>query len=251
VTPHSTTLSDILARTRVIPVVVLDDVAHAVPLARALLRGGLGVIEITLRTPAALECVRRIAAEVPEAVVGAGTVLTPADLSLARAAGAAFAVSPGTTPSLISAAKEAGLPFLPGAATVSEMLSLSEQGFQTVKFFPAEALGGAPYLRALSSPLARMRFVPTGGITPENAQDYLSLPNVSCVGGSWMVLPSVVRAAQWEKVSEAARQHVNPLATLAAIVARAAYRSWNRRRHGQAGKMSAQVAYRQLDDCLE
>jgi len=169
----------------VIPVVVLEDAERAVPLARTLVDAGMRAIEITLRTPAALEAIERIAAEVPDATVGAGTVLSPAQGRDALAAGAQFLVSPGATPALLDALADA--PLLAGAVTASEVMALLERGITAAKFFPAEASGGVPALRALGAPFPQMRFCPTGGIDAESADDYLALPNVACVGGSWMI----------------------------------------------------------------
>jgi 2-dehydro-3-deoxyphosphogluconate aldolase / (4S)-4-hydroxy-2-oxoglutarate aldolase len=171
----------------VIPVVVIPDVAGAVPLANALSRGGIPIVEVTLRTPAALEAIRRISAEVPEILVGAGTVTTPALAREAEQAGASFLITPGVTAAVLGAAEDTGLPVLPGCATVSEAMRLLERGYTELKFFPAEAAGGVPYLRAIAGPLPDLRFCPTGGITPRVAGDYLALPNVGCVGGTWLV----------------------------------------------------------------
>lgn len=183
-------MSSLLDIAPVIPVVVIDDPETAVPLARALVAGGLPVIEVTLRTPAALDAIARIAAEVPEAVIGAGTVRTPADVAASVAAGSAFLVSPGTTPKLVDALEAGGVPFLPGAATASEVMALAERGVTEMKFFPAEAAGGLPYLKALGGPLPQIRFCPTGGIRPATAPEYLALPNVGCVGGTWLTPPT-------------------------------------------------------------
>ncbi len=205
----SAPLPSVLALGPVLPVVVLDggaDPAEAVPLARALVAGGLRAVEITLRTAGALEAVRRAAAEVPRAVVGAGTVLTARQAVAARDAGARFLVSPGWTDRLLAAAREAGLPLLPGVSTASEVMALLERGVEEMKFFPARAAGGPAYLRALASPLPRARFCPTGGIGPDSAADYLALPNVPCVGGSWMLPPEAVRARDWERVERLARE---------------------------------------------
>ncbi|RJF89428.1 bifunctional 4-hydroxy-2-oxoglutarate aldolase/2-dehydro-3-deoxy-phosphogluconate aldolase [Oleomonas cavernae] len=199
-------LDTILNRAPVVPVVVIDDAAQAVPLARALVAGGLTAIEITLRTPAALEAIRAIAAEVPAADVGAGTVLDPAQLAQVRAAGAKFAVSPGATARLLDAAAGEALPLLPGIGTASEAMALIERGYRFAKFFPAEPAGGVPYLSALASPLPQLRFCPTGGITPASAPNYLALPNVVCVGGSWMVTRARIAAADWPAISAAAAQ---------------------------------------------
>ncbi|WP_328913283.1 MULTISPECIES: bifunctional 4-hydroxy-2-oxoglutarate aldolase/2-dehydro-3-deoxy-phosphogluconate aldolase [unclassified Streptomyces] len=194
-----------LGRTPVIPVVVLEDADLAVPLARALVDGGLTAIEITLRTPAALDAIRAVARDVPDALVGAGTVLTPDQVTAASAAGARFLVSPGWTDRLLQAMRGSGLPFLPGVSTVSEALGLLERGVTDMKFFPAEAAGGTAYLRALASPLPRARFCPTGGIDAARAKDYLALPNVACVGGTWMVPPHLLRARAWDEVTALAR----------------------------------------------
>ena len=185
----------------VIPVVVIDDLAHAVPVARALVEGGLPVIELTLRTPVALDAIRAIATEVPEILVGAGTIVSPGQAKLAVDAGAQFLVSPGSTPTLLSAMAESGVPFLPGTATVSEVLAVLEAGFTEMKFFPAEASGGAAYLGSLASPLPDARFCPTGGITSASASSYLALPNVGCVGGSWITPSGLLAAGAWKQVS--------------------------------------------------
>ncbi len=190
----------------VIPVVTLDDAADAVPLARALVAGGLTAIEVTLRTPAALRAVRAIASAVPQAWVGAGTVLSAGQVAAAKEAGARFLVSPGWTRSLLAAMRESGLPFLPGVSTASEALALLEHGVTQMKFFPAEAAGGPAYLRALASPLPRARFCPTGGIDAARAGGYLALPNVGCVGGTWMVPPDAVRSGDWGRIEALARQ---------------------------------------------
>ncbi|MBL1081023.1 bifunctional 4-hydroxy-2-oxoglutarate aldolase/2-dehydro-3-deoxy-phosphogluconate aldolase [Streptomyces actinomycinicus] len=189
----------------VVPVVVLSDAADAVPLARALVAGGLPAIEVTLRTPAALDAVRAIAAEVPRAVVGAGTVITPEQVAACTAAGARFLVSPGWTDTLLAAMRGSGVPFLPGVSTTSEVVALLEHGVREMKFFPAQAAGGTAYLRSLAGPLPQARFCPTGGIGPETAPAYLSLPNVGCVGGSWMVPAEAVSAGDWGLIEELAR----------------------------------------------
>jgi 2-dehydro-3-deoxyphosphogluconate aldolase/(4S)-4-hydroxy-2-oxoglutarate aldolase len=194
-------LEHIVTLAPVVPVVIIDDVARAAPLARSLVRGGLPVIEITLRTPAALEAIRAIADEVAEAVVGVGTVLDPAQLIAARDAGARFAVSPGATETLLDAAATEGLPLLPGVATASEAMALIERGCRFAKFFPAEPAGGLAYLSALASPLPQLKFCPTGGITLESAPKYLALPNVVCVGGSWMVAKDRIAAADWAGIT--------------------------------------------------
>ncbi|MFD7656904.1 bifunctional 4-hydroxy-2-oxoglutarate aldolase/2-dehydro-3-deoxy-phosphogluconate aldolase [Actinosynnema sp. NPDC059797] len=200
-----TTSSDLLALSPVIPVVVVDDAAHAVPLAQALLRGGIRVIELTLRTEAALAAIERVAAEVPDVVIGAGTVTRPEHAEQAAKAGAAFLVTPGSTDRVLDAAEDTGLPFLPGAATVSEAMRLAERGLTALKFFPAEAAGGVDYLKSIGGPLPGLRFCPTGGITPESAPRYLALPNVGCVGGSWLAPKDVLAAGDFGRVEELAR----------------------------------------------
>lgn len=195
----------LLSLVPVVPVVVLDDLAHAVPVARALVAGGLPVIELTLRTPVALDAIAAIAAEVPEILVGAGTITSPELVGRAVDAGAQFLVSPGTTPGLLRELAGSGVPFLPGTATVSEAMAVLEAGFSEMKFFPAEASGGAAYLKSLASPLPAARFCPTGGITATSAPAYLSLPNVGCVGGSWLTPADALTAGDWDRVAMLAR----------------------------------------------
>ena len=190
----------------VIPVVVIDDAATAVPLARALARGGIPIIEVTLRSDAALDAVRAIAAELPDVLVGAGTVCTPAQVKLSAEAGARFLVSPGATDRLLDAMGESDLPFLAGCAGPSDMLRLLERGVTEAKLFPAGAVGGVPLLRAVHGPLPQLRFCPTGGITPETAPDYLALPNVGCVGGTWLTPKALVEARDWRAVERLADQ---------------------------------------------
>jgi 2-dehydro-3-deoxyphosphogluconate aldolase/(4S)-4-hydroxy-2-oxoglutarate aldolase len=197
-------IGEVVGRGPVIPVIVLDSEDVAVPLARALVAGGLTVLEVTLRTPAALGGIERIAAEVPEAVVGAGTVVQPGDAAAAVKAGARFLVSPGSTPSLLTAFGDIGVPALPGAATASEVLALAELGYRHVKFFPAEPAGGVPYLKSLAGPLPGVQFCPTGGITAESAPGYLALPNVGCVGGSWMLPVSLLVHRDWQTIAQLA-----------------------------------------------
>ncbi|MGI5370354.1 bifunctional 4-hydroxy-2-oxoglutarate aldolase/2-dehydro-3-deoxy-phosphogluconate aldolase [Streptomyces iakyrus] len=189
----------------VVPVVVVEDVADAVPLARALVAGGLPAIEVTLRTPAALAAIGEIAREVPGAVVGAGTVIRPEQVAEAVAAGSRFLVSPGWTDVLLEAMRASGVPFLPGVSTASEVVALLERGVREMKFFPAQAAGGTAYLKSLSGPLPQARFCPTGGIGPDSAPDYLALPNVGCVGGSWMLPQDAVAARDWDRVEALAR----------------------------------------------
>ncbi|MBY8869669.1 bifunctional 4-hydroxy-2-oxoglutarate aldolase/2-dehydro-3-deoxy-phosphogluconate aldolase [Streptomyces sennicomposti] len=202
--PSSTPPASVLNLAPVVPVVVLDDVALAVPLARALVAGGLPAIEVTLRTPAAPEVIRAIASEVPQAVVGAGTVLTPAQVTQCVSAGARFLVSPGWTDTLLTAMTESGVPFLPGVSTASEVVALLERGVREMKFFPAQAAGGTAYLKSLAAPLPQARFCPTGGIGPDTAPDYLALPNVGCVGGSWMVPADALAARDWARIERLA-----------------------------------------------
>jgi 2-dehydro-3-deoxyphosphogluconate aldolase/(4S)-4-hydroxy-2-oxoglutarate aldolase len=189
----------------VIPVIRIEDAAQAAPLARALARGGLRVIEITLRTPAALDAIRR-AAEVPEAIVGAGTILNAHHFHEAIAAGSRFIVSPGLTPQVLDAASASPVPLLPGAITSSELMAAREAGLSFLKFFPAEQSGGIAYLKALASPFAGTIFCPTGGITAANARDYLALPNVVCVGGSWVAPDAMVKAGKWDEIEALARE---------------------------------------------
>ena len=193
----------------VIPVLRIARAADAVPLARALARGGLKAIEITLRTPEALEAIRRVAGEVEEAVVGAGTILDSRQFAEAEAAGSRFIVSPGLTRELLAADRDSAVPLLPGAVTPGEIMTAREAGLDFLKFFPAEQAGGAAFLKALASPLAGMKFCPTGGIGAKNAMDYLSLPNIVCVGGSWVAPDGMVEAGRWDEIealaSEASR----------------------------------------------
>ena len=189
----------------VIPVLVVHDAAHAQPLAKALIKGGLPVLEVTLRTEAALEVIAEMA-KVEGGHVGAGTLLTPDDVSRAVDAGATFGVAPGSTDRLLSAAEEADLPMLPGAATSTEAMVLLERGYSVQKFFPAEANGGAPALKAIGAPLPQIRFCPTGGVSLKNAPDYLGLSNTLCVGGSWVAPADKVEAGDWDAITELARE---------------------------------------------
>ncbi|MDQ5767631.1 bifunctional 4-hydroxy-2-oxoglutarate aldolase/2-dehydro-3-deoxy-phosphogluconate aldolase [Thiothrix subterranea] len=191
----------------VIPVLVVKDLEIAQPLALALVKGGLHVLEVTLRTSVALEVIRRMS-EVPGSIVGAGTVLTPADVKAVKAAGAAFAVSPGVTERLLAAAEDAGLALLPGVATVSEVMKLVECGYDTLKFFPAEAAGGVKMLKSIHGPLPDVRFCPTGGISAQTFRDYLALPNVLCVGGSWLTPADKVAAHDWAGIEAIARSTI-------------------------------------------
>jgi len=195
------TIHDILALGPVMPVIVIDDSQHAVPLAEALLRGGLRTIEITLRTTAAIDSIRPVAAACPDIMIGAGTVTRPDLAAAARDAGAAFAVSPGTTQAVIDGCRAAGLPLLPGASSVSEIMTLQEAGFAAVKFFPANAAGGTGFIKSLISPLPGISVCPTGGITEATAPDWLALANVPCVGGSWVAPQADIAAGSFDAIA--------------------------------------------------
>ena len=202
---RSVALRRLLAGTRVVPVVTLVRIAQAAPLARALVAGGLPVVEVTLRSPAALDAIAEIAAAVPEAVVGAGSLRAPEQIAQARAAGARFGVSPGHTAALLDAAEAGDLAYLPGAATASEAMTLFERGYDLIKLFPAGPLGGPAALRALAAPLPEIEFCPTGGIGPDNLADYLACANVACVGGSWLAPPELLAAEDWAEIEARAR----------------------------------------------
>jgi 2-dehydro-3-deoxyphosphogluconate aldolase/(4S)-4-hydroxy-2-oxoglutarate aldolase len=201
----SATAREICGLAPVIPVLVVEALAQAAPLAKALVAGGLPALEVTLRTPVAHDVIRAMA-EVEGGVVGAGTLLTPADVRAAKAAGARFGVSPGVTDALVAACEDEELPLLGGVATVGEAMRLLEKGYEVAKFFPAEANGGAAALKAFAGPLPQMKFCPTGGVTPKNALDYLRLPNVLCVGGSWVAEASLLREGRWDEVTRLARE---------------------------------------------
>lgn len=195
----------IAALAPIIPVLVVEDAAHARPLAEALVAGGLPALEVTLRTPAALDVIREMA-RVPGGVVGAGTLLTPEDVHAAKEAGAKFGVSPGATDRLLDACEAADLPLLPGVATATEAMALLERGYDMLKFFPAEASGGAPALKAIGAPIPQVAFCPTGGVSMANADSYLSLPNVVCAGGSWVAPKDAVLAGDWSRIETLARE---------------------------------------------
>ncbi|GAA4377430.1 bifunctional 4-hydroxy-2-oxoglutarate aldolase/2-dehydro-3-deoxy-phosphogluconate aldolase [Nocardioides caricicola] len=197
---------DLLSVVPVMPVVVANSADEGVAIARALVAGGLPAIELTLRTDAALDAIRAIADEVPGILVGAGTITRPGHAKLAADAGAQFLVSPGTTGSLLHAMQDTGLPFLPGTATVSEVLAALEAGITQLKFFPAEAAGGAAFLKSVAGPLPAARFCPTGGITPASAPSYLALPNVGCVGGSWLTPADAVASGDWDRITKLAAE---------------------------------------------
>ncbi|MCP5241573.1 MAG: bifunctional 4-hydroxy-2-oxoglutarate aldolase/2-dehydro-3-deoxy-phosphogluconate aldolase [Zoogloeaceae bacterium] len=198
-------IRSVLAASPVMPVIVLEEVAHAVPLARALVAGGIRVLEVTLRTPVALDCMRAIAAEVPEALLGAGTVLSAADLDAAAKAGAVFAISPGASPALLEAARTSPIPFLPAVMTPSDVITAMDAGFDTFKLFPAAQAGGMAMLKAMGGPFPQARFCPTGGIDAASAPAFLALPNVACVGGSWLCPAELVRAGDWDAITALAR----------------------------------------------
>ncbi|UTS81610.1 bifunctional 4-hydroxy-2-oxoglutarate aldolase/2-dehydro-3-deoxy-phosphogluconate aldolase [Phaeobacter piscinae] len=206
ITPQdaSTRAREICQLAPIVPVLVVHDVAHARPLAEALVAGGLPALEVTLRTPAALDVIAEMAT-VKGGVVGAGTLITPEDVTRAVAAGAQFGVSPGATDTLLDAAEAAGLPMLPGAATASEAMRLLDRGYDMLKFFPAEASGGAPALKAIGAPLPQISFCPTGGVSPDNANSYLSLSNVVCAGGSWVAPAKLVEVGDWDGIRDLAR----------------------------------------------
>ena len=198
--------AEVLGLGPVIPVVVLDEATLAVPLAKALGRGGIRTIEVTLRTPAALDAIARLVSEVPDMVVGAGTITEPGQADRAAKVGAQYLVTPGCTDRLLDEARDTGLACLPGVSTVSEAMSLAERGARAMKFFPAEPSGGVPYLKAIAGPLPGLRFCPTGGITPDNAPEYLALPNVGCVGGSWLASTALIAAEEWGQIEALARR---------------------------------------------
>ena len=199
-------LRQTLSLAPVIPVIVLSDVAHAVPLARALVAGGIRMLEVTLRTPVALACIEAIAREVPEAVAGAGTVRSAADAQASAKAGARFAVSPGYTHSVGKACRELGLPLLPGVATGGEIMAAQEDGYNQLKFFPAMQAGGLAMLKAWQGPFGDVKFCPTGGITAANAPEFLALSNIVCVGGSWLTPQDAVQAGDWARITQLARE---------------------------------------------
>lgn len=200
-------IDEILKTAPVVPVMVVERLEDAVPLAQALYKGGLKVLEITLRTPVALDAIRAMVEALPEdAVIGSGTVITPEDLQASVDAGARFMVSPGTTPALIEAAKNCPVPLLAGVATPTEAMHLYTQGFKHQKFFPAEAAGGVPMLKSIGGPLPQITFCPTGGIDLAKATSYLALPNVACVGGTWMAPKALIEAKQWDEIETLARQ---------------------------------------------
>ncbi|MCF6204128.1 MAG: bifunctional 4-hydroxy-2-oxoglutarate aldolase/2-dehydro-3-deoxy-phosphogluconate aldolase [Methylococcaceae bacterium] len=204
-----TAIKDIMNTSPVIPVMVINKLEHAVPLANALVEGGLKVLEITLRTPVALEAIKKIKAEVPNAIVGAGTVINLETLNQVIDAGSEFIVSPGVTDKLIDAALKSGTPILPGIVTPSEVMNLLEKGITEMKFFPAEAAGGIPMVKSIGGPLPQVTFCPTGGVSPNNAADYLALKNVACVGGSWMAPANLVDEENWDEIKRLTVEALN------------------------------------------
>ncbi|MEA1922263.1 MAG: bifunctional 4-hydroxy-2-oxoglutarate aldolase/2-dehydro-3-deoxy-phosphogluconate aldolase [Pseudomonadota bacterium] len=199
---------DVLRAGPVVPVIVINEIAQAVPLAKALLAGGIRVLEVTLRSKVAIAAIRRISEEVPEAMVGAGTVLTPEDLQAVTEAGAVFAISPGLTPGLLAAANRGPISLIPGVATASELMSGMVMGYNEFKFFPAEAAGGVRMLKSLSGPFPKITFCPTGGISLQNYNEYLGLANVACVGGSWIVPTDAIQQGDWQRITALAQDAV-------------------------------------------
>ena len=202
------TSEEIFSQGPVVPVLVIKDLEHAVPLAKALIAGGIRVLEVTLRTPAALEVISKIAKEVPEALIGAGTVTNRAQLKQVEEAGALFAISPGMTSDLLDAGNEGSIALIPGISSISELMKGLDQGYTHFKFFPAEASGGIKALKAIGGPFPDVTFCPTGGISPANYLDYLALPNVRCAGGSWLVPDGAMENGEWDKITELAKQAV-------------------------------------------
>ena len=199
-------MQNMLAGNPVIPVITLDQVEDAVPLANALVAGGLKVLEVTLRTEAAVEGIRQIIQHVPDAIVGTGTVCSEEQIKLSEDLGCQFMISPGATDKLLSIGSQSSVPFLPGISTVSELMRGMEYGLENFKFFPAEAAGGAPVMKAMAGPFPNIKFCPTGGIGLGNAMDYLALPNVMCVGGSWIAKPNDIREKRWKEIEQLARE---------------------------------------------
>lgn len=202
---------DVFKCSPIVPVMVINKIEHAVPLARALVAGGIKVLEVTLRTPCALEAIALIAKEVPEALVGAGTVLNETQLQQAIDAGSQFIITPGATPDLLKAAMKGTVPLIPGVASISEVMAGMELGYTHFKFFPPEASGGVDALKAFSGPLANIRFCPTGGITPDSYLRYLALPNVDCIGGSWIAPTDAVEAEDWQRITDLCQAALSPL----------------------------------------
>ena len=202
---------DVFKLSPVIPVMVINKLEHAVPLAKALVAGGIRVLEVTLRTECALAAISKIAKKVPEAVVGAGTILNAEQLQQATEAGSQFAITPGATPSILAAGKAGSIQLIPGVASISEVMEGLSQGYQFFKFFPAEASGGVGALKAFGGPLSGVHFCPTGGITPENYRDYLKLPNVDCIGGSWIAPVSAMESGDWDHITKLCQEALSGL----------------------------------------
>lgn len=200
---------DIFKRSPIVPVMVINKIEDAVPLARALVAGGISVLEVTLRTPCALEAITKIAKEVPEALVGAGTILNETQLKQAIDAGAQFVITPGATTDLLKAAMAGTVPLIPGVASISEVMAGMELGYTNFKFFPAEASGGVNALKAFSGPLANIRFCPTGGITPSSYKDYLALSNVDCIGGSWIAPTDAMEQGDWARITQLCKDAIS------------------------------------------
>lgn len=192
----------------IVPVLVVNDVAQAVPLAKALIAGGIRILEVTLRTPAAIDVIRAIANEVPEALIGAGTVTNAGQLAEVEAAGAMFAISPGATAELLKAGRQASIPLIPGISSTSDLMKAKDAGYKYLKFFPAEASGGVKAIKSISGPFPDVVFCPTGGIGPDNYLSYLALPNVKCVGGSWVAPDDYIREGKWSDITALAKQAV-------------------------------------------
>ncbi|KTD21123.1 bifunctional 4-hydroxy-2-oxoglutarate aldolase/2-dehydro-3-deoxy-phosphogluconate aldolase [Legionella londiniensis] len=201
----------LFSQCKIIPVLTVQEPETAVALAQALLSGGMNVLEITLRTSTALEIIRILSLEFPQAIIGAGTVLNSAQLDLAMKAGAKFALSPGVTPALLNAAKSGRIPFIPGCSHVSEIMVAMDYGFQHFKLFPAEAIGGKAFLKAIHAPLPNIRFCPTGGINTQNYLQYLNLPNVDCVGGSWMIDSESIERKEWQQITASCQEMLSGL----------------------------------------
>jgi len=199
---------EIFSQGPVVPVLVIKDIAHAVPIAKALIAGGIRVLEVTLRTPSALDVISKIAKEVPEAIIGAGTVTNRAQLKQVQDAGALFAISPGMTADLLAAGNEGEIALIPGISSISELMKAADFGYTHLKFFPAEASGGVKALKAIGGPFPDIAFCPTGGISPENYREYLALPNVRCAGGSWLVPEDAVQSGDWARITELAKEAV-------------------------------------------
>ena len=206
--------AEIFAMGPVVPVLVIKDVEHAVPLAHALIAGGIKVLEVTLRTPVAIDVIKTIAQEVPEAVIGAGTVTNAEQLQAVTDAGAQFAISPGLTPDLLQAGQEGSIALIPGIASISELMTGLDHGYDHFKFFPAEASGGIKAIKSIGGPFPDVTFCPTGGISPNNYLDYLALSNIKCVGGSWLAPDDVMAAGNWNRITELAKEAVAGARTL-------------------------------------